>query len=253
MRVAIMTDIHANLPALRSALAAIGELGCDAIYHLGDAIGIGPFPAETLGLLLATPGMRFVSGNHDAWFAFGMPDPWPYGADQLEHQKWTHDQLDGKMRTAVAEWPFVREDTLDGVPASFLHYGLSDEDRWLATDSPASAQGFAHVVFPPEVGALDTIFARRQGRIVFYGHDHVESDLTGRARYVNAGPLGCFMDFKRYVGPVARFVVLETDGAEGYTLTRRAAPYDGVVVLRAMEERRVPARAEILKGFFGQE
>lgn len=253
MRVAIMTDAHANLPALRAALAAIGDLGCDAIYHLGDAIGIGPFPAETLGLLLETPGMRGVMGNHDAMFAFGMPDPWPHGAGEREHQEWTHDQLDAGMRAAVAAWPFVREDALDGVRVSFAHYGLSDEDGWSVVDPAERDHGFAHVGFPPEAATLDVIFARRSGRIVCYGHDHVESDLAGRCRYVNAGPLGCFKEPHRYVGPVARFVVLETDGVGGYTLTSHAAPYDGAPVLRAFEERKVPARAEILRGFYGRE
>lgn len=41
-RIAVIADVHANLPALEAALAAIGALGCDAIVHTGDAVGIGP-------------------------------------------------------------------------------------------------------------------------------------------------------------------------------------------------------------------
>jgi len=40
MRIAVMTDVHANLPALQAALRDIGEQGCEEIYHTGDAIGI---------------------------------------------------------------------------------------------------------------------------------------------------------------------------------------------------------------------
>lgn len=46
-RIVIITDVHANLPALEAALAAIRADGATAIYHIGDAIGIGPFPAES--------------------------------------------------------------------------------------------------------------------------------------------------------------------------------------------------------------
>ena len=73
MKVAVLTDVHANLPALEATLRVIEDAGCEAIYHTGDAIGIGPFPAECLARLLATPRMRLIMGNHDAWFAFGLP------------------------------------------------------------------------------------------------------------------------------------------------------------------------------------
>jgi protein phosphatase len=52
MKIAVMTDVHANLPALAAALDAIRREGCEALFHTGDAIGIGPYPAECLDLLL---------------------------------------------------------------------------------------------------------------------------------------------------------------------------------------------------------
>ena len=67
MKIAILTDVHGNLPALQVALRAIRREGADAIFHTGDAIGIGPFPAECLELLLSTSGMNLICGNHDAY------------------------------------------------------------------------------------------------------------------------------------------------------------------------------------------
>ena len=78
-RIVIISDVHANLPALEAALATIDAAGYDAIYHLGDAITIGPFPAECLDLLLDTSHMRFLMGNHDAWFAHGLPHQMIHG------------------------------------------------------------------------------------------------------------------------------------------------------------------------------
>ena len=66
MKIALLTAVHGNLPALTAALAAIARDGVDATYHLGDAIGIGPYPAECLDLLLATPRLHAILGNHDA-------------------------------------------------------------------------------------------------------------------------------------------------------------------------------------------
>jgi Icc-related predicted phosphoesterase len=44
--VALITDIHANLPALEAALARIDELGIDTVYCGGDLVGDGPHPNE---------------------------------------------------------------------------------------------------------------------------------------------------------------------------------------------------------------
>jgi predicted phosphodiesterase len=78
-RVAVIADVHANLPALAASLADIRAAACDEVYCLGDVIGIGPYPAECLALLLADPTVRCVMGNHDAWFATGLPEPLPPG------------------------------------------------------------------------------------------------------------------------------------------------------------------------------
>ena len=72
MRIAVFTDVHANLPALRAALEAIRARGCEAVFSTGDAIAIGPYPAECLDLLLGTPGIECVKGNHEAWLVNGL-------------------------------------------------------------------------------------------------------------------------------------------------------------------------------------
>ena len=139
-RIAVITDVHANLPALDAALAAIRADGPDAVYHTGDAIGIGPFPAEVLDRLLHEPGLRPVMGNHDGWFAFGLPDPRPpwMSEGELAHQRWTHAQLDPALGPVVAAWPWVIEEEVGGMPVAFLHYALDGTGRGFVDPIPAS-------------------------------------------------------------------------------------------------------------------
>src|SRR3954454_21809972 len=73
----VITDAHANLPALTAALEAAQKEGYDGIVHTGDAFAIGPYPAECLDVLLNTPKLECVMGNHDAWFVDGLPQPQP--------------------------------------------------------------------------------------------------------------------------------------------------------------------------------
>jgi predicted phosphodiesterase len=71
MRYALISDIHANLPALEAVLADIDARGdIDAVYHLGDLVGYGPWPDEVVALLRARaiPG---VAGNYDSTTAAG--------------------------------------------------------------------------------------------------------------------------------------------------------------------------------------
>ena len=52
MRYALLSDIHANLPALRAVLADIDDrTNIDATYHLGDLTGYAPWPNEVIALL----------------------------------------------------------------------------------------------------------------------------------------------------------------------------------------------------------
>ncbi|HUG41919.1 MAG TPA: metallophosphoesterase, partial [Longimicrobiales bacterium] len=66
MRYALISDIHANLPALETVLADIdGRTDGAAVYHLGDLVGYAPWPDEVVGMLRgrAIPG---VAGNYDS-------------------------------------------------------------------------------------------------------------------------------------------------------------------------------------------
>ena len=236
MKIAVLTDVHANLPALRASLRAIHQEGCDAIYHTGDAIAIGPYPAETLDLLLNIPQTHLIMGNHDSWFVHGLPSPQPswMSDGEVAHQHWVHSCLDPSLRAIVAQWPYVIQEEFEGVRLTFLHYALAD-----------TAEGFVPILRDPTSDDLDTIFARYQADVVFYGHIHRASDMVGQARYVNPGALGC------HKKPVARFAVLECARGE-YRLEKRAVPYDDAPLFAEFEKRRVPDREFIYQAFFGK-
>ena len=66
MRIALITDIHANLPALRTALESVRRHSPDRILSLGDQINLGPCPRETLELL-ARHDVTCLHGNHEGY------------------------------------------------------------------------------------------------------------------------------------------------------------------------------------------
>jgi len=68
VRIALLSDIHANLIALEAVLAEVGE--ADEIWVMGDTVGYGPDPGDVLAAL-AERGARLVAGNHDRAVATG--------------------------------------------------------------------------------------------------------------------------------------------------------------------------------------
>ena len=64
MKYAVVSDVHANLPALEAVLRDIDSRRVDAIYHLGDLTGYAPWPNEVVSLLRER-GIPGVAGNYD--------------------------------------------------------------------------------------------------------------------------------------------------------------------------------------------
>jgi predicted phosphodiesterase len=232
-RIAVFTDVHANRPALDAVLAEIDRLGADAVYHTGDAIGIGPFPAECVDRLLSRPSTHLMMGNHDAWFAFGLPDESVPGmpSEEREHQRWVHAQLDPALKGVVAAWPYASSLRIEGLRLDFLHYPISDAGTFRSPQD-----------LSPET--VSSLFQMPTSTVVFFGHDHRPWNITGgTTQFVNPGALGCSRD------PVARFVVVEVETGGSYTMSFRSVPYDPDPLFRALEFRRVPARDFIRRTF----
>ena len=68
MKYALISDIHANLPALEAVLSDIPRQRVDATYHLGDLVGYAPWPNEVVQHLAAA-GIAGVAGNYDSTVA----------------------------------------------------------------------------------------------------------------------------------------------------------------------------------------
>jgi predicted phosphodiesterase len=85
MRIAVISDVHSNLPALEAVIAGLD--GIDRWWHLGDIVGYGPHPDEVVGRLVEL-GAIGVRGNHDA-AALGGPEIEWFNPDARRALEWT--------------------------------------------------------------------------------------------------------------------------------------------------------------------
>lgn len=100
MRLALISDIHGNLPALEAVLAEIEHENVDEILCLGD-VAVGPQPGETLDLVREL-GCPVVLGNWDAYFIRGFPShQTEIGRQLVEMGEWWADQLSAQQRAFI--------------------------------------------------------------------------------------------------------------------------------------------------------
>ena len=64
MKIALISDIHANLPALEAVLTHTHEMQVDVIFNLGDMLGVGPYPDEVVRRVRKN-GIPSILGNVD--------------------------------------------------------------------------------------------------------------------------------------------------------------------------------------------
>jgi predicted phosphodiesterase len=175
MRIAVISDVHANLPALRAVLADIKAAAPDAIVSCGD-LAAGPLPGPAISLLrgLDIP-VYCVRGNADR----AMIETFDRTAEPAGIlSAWAGTQLTRDERDYLATFAATLTFDVDGLgPVLFCHATpRSDEEIILATSSQHH---------------LDAALAGVQESTVVCGHTHMQFDRqAGRYRLVNAGSVG---------------------------------------------------------------
>jgi predicted phosphodiesterase len=175
--VAVLADIHANLPALEAVLAEVDAAGADTVVLLGD-IALGPMPAQTLERLAALGDRAvWVHGNCEREMITtfeGGQVPGPNGPAAAAAAA-----LIGRAeRDRLDQLPLTVAIDIDGLgPTLFCHASPRRDDEMVLVDSP------------PERWA--TVLAGVTEATVVLGHTHMHFDrLAGGHRVINAGSVG---------------------------------------------------------------
>ncbi|MDP8904130.1 MAG: metallophosphatase family protein [Chloroflexota bacterium] len=121
MRIAVLSDIHGNLPALDAVLSALAPY--DAIWQLGDVVGYGPQPNEVVARLAEERAVG-VRGNHDAAALGDLPTD-AFNDDARAAVEWTATQLDRRATAWLSALPERVE--LDGFT---LVHGSPRDPTW---------------------------------------------------------------------------------------------------------------------------
>jgi predicted phosphodiesterase len=229
MRIAVLSDIHANLPALDAVLADAGPV--DGVWHLGDVVGYGPDPDGVIARLRDV-GAEGVRGNHDAAAAGGSEIDW-FNPDARRAMEWTRTAIGPESLAWLKGLPERRTletcDLVHGSPRQPMWEYVTSPD--VARDNldllqrPIGLHGHTHVpvAFVEEGGGIEQFGPRDGGSLT----------LDGRRALVNPGSVGQPRDGD----PRASYMVL--DPAAGTCSWHRVA-YDVEAVQAAMRAVGLP-------------
>jgi putative phosphoesterase len=222
--VAIVTDIHANLPALEAALARIEELGIEQIYCGGDLVGYGPHPNEVCALI-ADRQIPTIYGNYDYAIGRDLEDcgcfyPTPRDRELGEQSiAWTLANTGSREKDFMRGLPFDLRFDLGGARVRLVHGSPRKVNEYLLEDRAASS--------------FERIAALAECDVLVFGHTHKPwVGSTGGVLFLNCGSVGKPKDGDRR----GRFALLE-DGEGGVRVSIERVDYDAEAV--AFEMRRV--------------
>lgn len=224
MLIAVISDIHSNLPALEAVMDAVDRESPEEIHCLGDVVGYGADPGPCIDIVRRCAA-SVVLGNHDLAVADGtgiklLP---PHGRVAAEHNT-------GRLSSADRTWLAERPLKTSRENATFVHASPQNPDRWTRIESfPIARSQFDH---------FDT-------DVCFIGHSHVPAVLSDRVgvfnvrsgyRFlINAGSVGQPRDGD----PRAAFGLFDT---EAFRYRLRRVPYDVARAMKRIEEEGLPAQ-----------
>lgn len=244
-RIAIITDIHGNAPALKAVLAEIdSRSNVDHVYCLGDMIGIGPDSNEVLQVLFSRKDTSIITGNHDeAVVALAKGQEYPQSHSLVrEHHQWILDRLDNSFIPKLEKLPRTVEDKIEGHSILFTHYKIEKSKM----NEHISKDPFSSIV-DPCLNNMETLFKNNSEELICFGHHHPTHFFKGeKTIYLNPGALGCNDK------PTARYAII-TLSTKQLEIKLEEAIYDNTEFLESYHTLQVPGREFILKVFHGNQ
>ena len=151
MKLAVVSDVHANLEAFRAILDLVRAEGADRVVCLGDLVGYGPEPNECVELASRSVDWCLL-GNHDA-MAVGQSMPLYINSHARSAMEWTRSVLSDESRAYLRAMPFYRR----------------EEGCFFVHSSPRAPADWSYVTSLEEAMEAFDYFSER---VCFLAHTH---------------------------------------------------------------------------------
>jgi predicted phosphodiesterase len=242
MQILLLSDIHANFPAVAAIASHFGQHPVDIIINAGDSLVYGPFPNEVLNWLQRNKALSIL-GNTDQKvlkLLAGKSFKKPSNPEKRIMYTWTAEALDPPNADYIRSFPTSLQIELKAeakggqnpAPLIGIYHGSPlDEDEYLFSDTP--------------IERLVELAQHTPAEIVITGHSHSPFHrLAGTTHFINPGSAGRMFDGD----PRASCAVLSITG-DGIQVEHYRIPYPIDQVIKELRDNNLP---EIYEEMFRQ-
>lgn len=226
MRLAAISDMHANAVAFEAVIADLRTQAPDAVVCLGDIVIRGPKPKECVDMLRDLKPVVTVTGNHDRRFTRWPQPGWAPRTPKAEH-------LLRDFRFTCTQLPEADQEWLGNLPLGYTG-SMGGVDLELYHAAPGSPDEYIWPWAPEE--ELAQLRANEHSQLVFFGHMHHPFVRTAKGfTVVNTGSVGLPFDGDNR----ASYAIVDiAPGAVGVQIRRIA--YDVEAAIRSARESGMP-------------
>ena len=235
-RLAVLADIHGNLPALNAVIDDMAQFRVDQVVVAGDSVNVGPFSRETLECISGR-GWAIIRGNNAYYVTDFMTPRMPPHWSSFTLPPWLNAQLGPRWIRYLACLP----DTLtlrfpDAAPIRVVH-GVPGNPWAAITPLSTASQVHAWLRDIPEAA-------------IICAHSHIALERqVDRWRIFNPGSVGNPLDGERS----ASYLILDGDHAGWRLAAHRRAPFDDAAIYAAYERQGFIQRGGIAARLLEQE
>lgn len=234
MRIAVISDIHANIEALRTVLEDIARQNIDRIYCTGDLVGYAPFPNEVIDLIRGNQ-IPVVMGNYDdgvGHMRFICGCDYKDEKAQLLGEKsisWTKEHTTEPNKEFLRNLPSEIRLSIDNKKILLVHGSPNRLNEYLNEDTP--------------VEYLSELIKQADTDILVCGHTHKPFHKAIQGKHIiNAGSVGK----PKHGDPRAAYVIISI-GNE-VDVETKMVEYNFAAVAKAIEESGLPNEfAELIR------
>lgn len=229
MKVALIGDVHANLPALEAVLDHLRQLGAEQVWNTGDFVGYNAFPEEVVRRLRLEHVISVVGNYDQKVLRFPLKDRKWHKSKRREKWlafKWAYQSLSAESRDYLSSLPERRCLQVEGWRVLLVHGSPESVDEHLYPDTPQER--------------LEELARLTEAELIVCGHSHQAFVRKAAGKwFINTGSVGRPDDGD----PRAAYAVLEIEGGRLKVCPNRVA-YDVEAAAAEIRRQGLPAAFE---------
>ena len=229
-KIAIFSDIHGNLQALKSIIDDIDKENFDEVICLGDIIGVGPNPKECLDIIKDSK-IKMVKGNHEI-YQINKEIRKRLSKSEDEHRNWINSLLTEEELDYIKNIPMYYEELIDGYLFTFSHFFLNEEKNYFESLNILGTN------------RIYQIANEQESDYMFIGHSHDDFQIQNKSLVTCVGSSGCNFNNMTF------YTVLEIDNGN-VKIYKKELENDKKSFEKEVKKAEYPDKCRLINIFFG--